>query len=154
MLDPERFSARQTEATINQFWNEHLTQIIARSLDGRRDGSARHLGTFELGHQRQIVFRDTQRCHFSRHGFILRQRTNLRDNGSVTGNPELTVKFRSPDLFFANAVTWKAANDDARSKFEEDIAPVVEHTTLGAGNKLAVYANPPSAKSLFSRSLR
>jgi hypothetical protein len=144
MLDPKRFDRLAPQRVVDQLWTTKLAGIIATHLDKRSDGGTRAKGLFDKTKQRKVVFRDTnETCLLDRQGYIFREHTRLKD-----GKPdrEVTLKFRSPDIFLA-AARMPATGD---SKFEEDITPVV----IVSSGKPAVarFATPPSMRSLFSAS--
>lgn len=144
MLDPAKF-AGPPQAIVDQFWKQVLTRVIAKRLDPKNNGEPRHKESFTLKHERLIVFRDTEACLLNGNGFSFRERTRLKD-----GRRELTLKFRTPDLFLAAQSQIGADDDDV--KFEEDIAPLVERTIAASGKESAAFARPPTMRSLFSRS--
>ena len=63
---------------------------------------------------------------------------------------ELTLKFRSPDVFLAADMGLKAKSDakEVDSKLEEDLGPLA----VRSGTELGVTAKPRNARSQFSRS--
>jgi hypothetical protein len=150
MLDPEKFNAQDVGATVDRFWDEALSKIIATELDKRRNGKPRHKGSFEEAKQRQLVFRDTQRCLLNGHGYIFRERIKLKKGQPDRDSREVTLKFRTPDLFLAAAVP---PAEGAKTKFEEDIAPLLVRKVDAAGKETAIFAQPPSMRSLFSVSI-
>ena len=144
MLEPKRFDRLAPQRVVDQLWTTKLTGIIGTRLDTRNDGGTRAKGKFDKSTQRRILFRDThESCLLDREGYIFRERVRQRD-----GKPdrEVTLKFRSPDMFLAAARTTKAGG----SKFEEDIAPLVAGSS-GKGGP-AKFVTPPSMRSLFSAS--
>jgi hypothetical protein len=72
---------------------------------------------------REILFYDTARFGLYESSFILRRRTPHRD-GWPTADPELTIKFRHPDLDKAAAVDVRPATERTyRVKFKEELLP-------------------------------
>jgi hypothetical protein len=73
---------------------------------------------------REILFYDTPRYALYESAFILRRRTPHRD-GWPTGDPELTIKFRHPDLDTAAAVNVRPATERTyRIKFKDELLPL------------------------------
>jgi hypothetical protein len=137
MLNPEKF-ASAPQRIVARFWDRVLKDVIATSLDRRKNDKRRHKGDFAPDQERIVVFRDTKGGELNANGYLLRERS--RRNG---GRRELTLKFRTPDIFLA-AQSWigTVAGDDV--EFEEDIAPLIKRTT---------FARPPTMRSMFSRSV-
>ena len=75
------------------------------------------------------------------------ERVDLDDNDRPASKPEVTLKFRSSDLFLAADMQLKAKAEGAESKFEEDTGPL---SLTNAGERFV--ASPRSARSQFSRS--
>ena len=114
MLNPAKF-AGPPQAIVKQLWGE-VTAVIEKHLGPTKDGEARHSASLALRQQRTVMFRDTEKCLLDRNGFSLRERIRLKD-----GRRDLTLKFRTPDIFLAAQSSIGA--DDNEIKFEEDIAP-------------------------------
>lgn len=57
-------------------------------------------------------------------------------------------------LFQAAMATFKGVNDNAKSKLEEDLTPLVERHTGPQGSIVVAFAQPPDMRSLFSVSVR
>jgi len=73
------------------------------------------------------------------------------EHNTRTNEIELTLKFRSPDIFLAAGMPLKAKNGarNVDSKIEEDLGPL----SVRGGSEGAV-AKPRSARSQFSRSTK
>lgn len=138
MLNPAKFTG-PPQAIVKQLWNE-LTVVIEKHL-----GSGRHRDSLALRQERTVMFRDTKTCLLNSNGLSLRERVRLKD-----GRRQLTLKFRTPDIFLAAQSSIGA--DDDEIKFEEDIAPLVQRTISASGKESATFVRPPSMRSLFSRS--
>ena len=151
MLEPERFAGGGRQDAINHFADGMLKPLIAAHVsEAAADDFAQK--DFDLDEQRLVRFWDTAACDLDKHGFALRERADLDPGGNASAERELTLKFRTVDLFLA-AETKLPAADGAKkpeSKFEEDVAPLAVHKGSGA----AVVANPPSTRSLYSRSTK
>jgi hypothetical protein len=143
MLDPAKFVGAR-KLIVERLWDEVITDIIATRLDRRNNGKLRHKKKLTPGPERHVVFRDTEGGLLNANGYLLRERMRVRD-----GRRELTVKFRTPDIFQA-AQSWIVAADDA--EFEEDIAPLIRRTFTPAGEVHVAFAQPPTMRSLFSQS--
>ena len=65
------------------------------------------------------------------------------------GDPEVTLKLRTPDLFVMASMRLRGRDDDADSKFEEDISPL---EVAVPGSRALAVADPPSMRSRFSQS--
>jgi hypothetical protein len=145
MLDPAKFGDAPAP-TIEQLWTKVIMDIIATALDRRNNGKPRHKKRFALGPERHVVFHDTKDGFLNVNGYLLRERTSLKD-----GRRELTVKFRSPDIFQA-AQSWIGAAG-GKAEFEEDIAPLIRRTFTRSGEVRVAFARPPTMRSLFSKSV-
>src|SRR5262249_42953794 len=99
---------------------------------------------------RIVRFWDTTECLLYRHGFAWRARAAIEEDGKRADKVEVTLKFRSPDVFLAASIPLKAKNDAKKvdSKLEEDLGPVAVRT----GPEGGVAAKPRNARSQFSRS--
>jgi len=145
MLNPAKFVGAP-KPIIARFWDRLLKNVIAEELDLRNNGKPRHKKEFAPGSERQVVFLDTDACSLNANGYLLRERTRMKD-----GRRELTVKFRTPDIFLA-AQSWiAAAGGDV--EFEEDIAPLIRRTFTRSGKVAVGFAKPPAMRSLFSHSV-
>jgi len=149
LLTPERFS-NSSAATVAAFWNDKLCPLIDDQLGSRNDGEARHHGWFGAPVERTIRFWDTRDGLFTRLDLALRERVTVLGS-QPTGLPEITVKLRMPDLFVVAATELPGSNADARTTFEEDIAPLeVDNPT--PGGRCVVIASKRSIRSRFSLS--
>jgi hypothetical protein len=153
LLDPAKFSGEQPEGIIGKFWDQQLKPIIAQRLDRRKNGEARDKGKFALDRERSVLFRDAGACVLNANGFSLRERVDLNNGQLDNSTRELTLKFRTPDIFLAGTSEIDAGGGKAKVKFEEDIAPLVEHTVAPSGKITAAFARPPSIRSVFSKSV-
>jgi hypothetical protein len=153
MLDPQKFSGAPTPDEANRFWGDMLKPIIERRLDARDDGEPRHKKKFKLDEERTVRFWDTDACDLDRHGYVLRERADVRDGREDPSRREVTLKLRTPDLFLAAGALLPAAGDDADEKFEEDIGVLLARAEDGPGVERIEVARPPSMRSLFSRSV-
>jgi hypothetical protein len=108
MLEPGKFDVKQPNGRVGEFWDEKLTKIIAEQLDKRKDGTSRHRGRLEDSVQRHVVFRDTSGCALNDHGYIFRERIKLANGQPNRKDREVTLKFRTPDLFLAASARPRA----------------------------------------------
>jgi hypothetical protein len=111
MLKAAKFAGPEKHllAVANQFWEE-LVEAIAPFVV-RVDGA---LDT--INKQRLVAFLDSQARHLCGGGYLFRVRRTL------TGSrPEVTLKFRHPDRYVAEARQMKGRRIRATVKFEEDI---------------------------------
>jgi hypothetical protein len=145
MLDPAKFDDAP-EPTIERLWGKVITDIIAAALDRRNRGKPRHKKSLAPGPERHVVFHDTKDGFLNANGYLLRERTSLKD-----GRRELTLKFRTPDIFQA-AQSWIGAAG-GKAEFEEDIAPLIRRTFARSGEVRVAFAHPPTMRSLFSKSV-
>ena len=136
LLNPAFFRDAMDTGIANAFLRDQLATIVRTRSDAplRRD--------FERKHRRGIRFYDTEGCVLDRARYALR----TRDAG---GDPEVTLKLRTSDLFVMASMRLRGRDDDADSKFEEDISPL--EVTVPGSRALAV-ADPPSMRSRFSQS--
>ena len=153
MLDPEKFSGTPSVDAANQFWKDMLKPIIEDRLDERNNGEPRHKNKFELDEERIVRFFDTGDCDLDRQGYVFRERFDLKNGHEDFSKREVTLKLRTPDLFIAAGTSMEAADDDAEEKLEEDIGVLLVRAKGGSGEEHAVVADPPSMRSLFSRSV-
>ena len=80
----------------------------------------------------------------------MRERVDLNNEGRPASEPEITLKFRSSDLFLtANMqLPARAGAKEVESKFEEDLGALAVRTASGE----ATVPLPRSSRSQFSRS--
>jgi hypothetical protein len=147
MLEPDRFAGDAPEEAIEDFISDQLGPAIRTSFG---DDAADELAAkgVDLEKRRSVLFRDTQGCMLNSNGFALRERVDLDEDGSRASDPEVTLKFRSPDLFLVTAMRLDAQAEEAETKLEEDIGPL----SLTKGPDDRVVSMPRSTRSQFSRS--
>jgi hypothetical protein len=155
MLAPGKFAGEDEAAkVVDRFWHEALKPIIDGRLDTRHDGTPRSKNAFKPdSEQRHVLFRDTEDCLLDHNGYSFRERVRLK-NGDEKSNREVTLKFRTPDLFLASETALKGSNEEASTKFEEDIAPVIVSTFDQSAHTSRVVVQPRSMRSLFSLSTK
>src|SRR5262249_16401184 len=155
MLAPGKFAGEDEVAkVVDRFWHEALKPIIDGRLDTRHDGTPRSKKAFKPdSEQRHVVFRDTEDCLLDHNGYSFRERVRLK-NGDEKSNREVTLKFRTPDLFLASETALKGRNEESSTKFEEDIAPVIVSTFDQSAHTSGVVVQPRSMRSLFSLSTK
>jgi hypothetical protein len=156
MLAPGKF-AREDEAAkvVDRFWHEALKPVIDGRLDTRDDGTPRSKKAFKPdSKQRHVLFRDTEDCLLDHNGYSFRERVRLKDREENSSNREVTLKFRTPDLFLASETALKGSKEESSTKFEEDIAPVIVLTFDQSAHTSQVVVQPRSMRSLFSLSTK
>lgn len=150
MLGPEHFAGGDSQAVVDRL-DEALKPLIAAQVsnDAERDFSKRE---FKLDKRRTVRFWDTATCGLDGAGFALRERADLDDQDRASDDRELTLKFRTVDLFLAAQTPLPAMEGakDPESKLEEDVAPLAVRRSDGSG----VVGDPPSTRSLYSRSTK
>jgi hypothetical protein len=126
MLRPKLFTGggRALFAHAHALWRDVAAKVGPLAL-----GAAGDLSRIKT--QRLITFHDTAKRQLNDGGYILRERR--AENGS---GREITLKFRHPDRFLAEAREMHTKASKAKTKFEEDIkAPFVSlysfSTTVG-----------------------
>jgi hypothetical protein len=150
LLDGRRFKGAQPAAVVAALWQQRIIPIIANRLDATKSGKPRHRKEFAETERRQVRFYDTGARHLSDVGFSLRERAEQ----PAAGLPELTLKLRTPDLLIAAATDLPGVAADAKSKFEEDIAPLIV-AAGGPGHETHVCAAVPATSwSRFSVSTK
>jgi hypothetical protein len=156
MLAPSKFVAAEDPGkVVDRFWRQALKPIIDGRLDPRHDGTPRSKKAFKPdSKERHVLFRDTKDCVLDRNGYSFRERVRLRNGGEDSSSREVTLKFRTPDLFLASETALKGSSDDASTKFEEDIAPVIASGLDQSTGTSRVVVQPRSMRSLFSLSTK
>lgn len=146
MLQQEHFAG----GTPAQGVTGLVDQLVPAVRGSFGDDAADELGRkgFELKERRLVRFWDTRACTLGGDGFALRERVDLDQHGRPADEHELTLKFRSPDLFLAAAM---GLDDHAgKSKFEEDVGALA----VRDASKQMVVAVPASSRAQFSRSFK
>jgi hypothetical protein len=114
ILKPERFSELEGFHDFGKVLRE-----VAREVDV----SLSHKPRTDEHRLREVLFYDTARFALYESAFILRRRTPHRD-GWPTADPELTIKFRHPDIDAAAAVDVRPATERSYEvKFKEELLP-------------------------------
>ncbi len=146
MLEPEHFAGGAPADAVDQFMRDQVVPAIRESFGGDAADELARKGV-DLEKHRSVRFLDTQGCALNANGFALRERVDLDDDDRPASKPEMTLKFRSADLFLAADMRLEAEAEGAESKFEEDVGPL---SLTNAGKRFV--ASPRSARSQFSRS--
>jgi hypothetical protein len=147
ILQPQHFSSAQA---FVDFW--HLVKSTAKKFDVKVQQAE---DAFE-SQVREVLFYDTEDFALYKNHFILRLRTHYK-GGWPQGIPELTFKFRHPDLNEAAAVDVHPATSGgiARIKFKEELLPLRE--TLGGARSIfshnCVLAKPREALEMAVKDL-
>jgi hypothetical protein len=147
MLKPEQFSGADSKQAVKRFAIEQLVPAVRAQWNS--DAAAKLQDDLKP-HERIVRFKDSASCLLSRRGFSWRERVDLKDDGTRSDKAEMTLKFRSPDLLLASAISLKVRNESGndKSKLEEDLSPLA----VRDGSATGLVANPRSARSQFSRS--
>ena len=151
MLEPEHFSGGAPGQVAGRFARDQLGPAVRRSFGDEAADELSEKG-LDLDERRSVRFWDTATCVLIDHGFALRERVDLDEDERPQSGPEITLKFRSPDLFLAAAMRLdaRAGANEVESKFEEDVGAFAIRTAAGA----AIVATPRSSRSQFSRSTK
>jgi hypothetical protein len=149
MLIPERFAGGAPQQALRRFVRDQLEPAVRRTFGDEAADELKEKG-FDLDERRAVRFWDTDGCALIKSGFALRERVDLNNEGRPASKPEITLKFRSSDLFLtANMqLAARAGAKDAESKFEEDLGALAVRTASGE----AIVSMPRSSRSQFSRS--
>jgi hypothetical protein len=148
LLKPTKFAGGPSVALANNFWNHHLKPIIRGGLDQRSGGKAWDKGNFASARIRSVCFWDTKSHVLASCDLSLRQRGKASDPG---GEQEMTLKLRTSDLFISALTAVTGSRPGAKTKLEEDIAPLqVKLSQSTPGRK--VVADYGATRSRFSRS--
>jgi hypothetical protein len=148
LLDPAPFARKPYAKAARTFWSRDLKPIIKKALDAK-DGSSRAEGALRLEKERIVLFLDTKEGHLARRGVALRIRTRFKD-GELEEVPEITLKFRTPDVMLAAAYRDAAKRFGGATVLEDDIAPM----QVGRSRKPAATAKPHTTYSRFSVSTK
>lgn len=115
LLRPERFTSPQA---FKDFW--HVVKGVAAENDVRIEEAENAF----VNQVREVLFFDTPAYDLYNNHFIVRLRTLYHD-GWPMGTPELTVKFRHPELERAAAVDIRPAlAGETRIKFKQELLPL------------------------------
>ena len=111
MLQAAKFAGPEKHllAVADELWEELVGAIapFVVRVDGALD---------TISKQRLVAFLDSQARHLCRGGYLFRVRRTLEGS-----RPEVTLKFRHPDRYVAEARQMKSRRIRATVKFEEDI---------------------------------
>ena len=135
----ERFTTDQLVPAVGSRWNlDAANELMRKKL--------------EVGERRIVRFWDSGECLLYQHGYAWRERVDTDEHDTRANEIELTLKFRSPDMFLAAGMPLKAKNGarNVDSKIEEDLGPV----SVRGGPEEGAVAKPRSARSQFSRSTK
>jgi hypothetical protein len=151
MLVEEHFGGGTPEQSVDRFVRDQLEPAVRRNFGAEAADELAREG-LDLDERRLVRFWDTDACALIKHGFALRDRVDLDADDRPATKGEITLKFRSPDLFLAASTRLDAhaGAEDPESKFEEDIGALA---VRGAAEE-AVVAVPRSSRSQFSRSTK
>ncbi len=149
LLDQAAFAGKAYEKAAKAFWSGQLKLLIATTLDAKDGKASRAEGALKLKKRRVVFFLDTKEGLLARRGIALRSRACFK-NGALSGLPELTLKFRTPDLLRAVEYRRVADEHEGKTVLEEDIAPF----QIARKGRPAVVAKPRSTYSRFSVSTK
>jgi len=145
LLDPDVFAGKAPDKAAKNFWSRRLKPLIEETLGAPSNGQSRAEGELELKKQRIITFFDSKKHILHKNGFALRKRTTLK-NGAPDGPPEVTLKFRTPDMLLAAEYCQAAKEGAGETTFEEDIAPL----QVSRGKKGVAVPDPRATYSRFA----
>ena len=120
---------------------QSLTKIIDTRL-GKKSDTSRAKGKLTPDKRRQVAFLDAGERLLDSLGLNLRLRSDLDDDGKAKGSPEITLKFRSPDILLT--AEYRRIATAERTILEEDIAPL---QIKRSGKAMAT----PKPRSFYSR---
>jgi hypothetical protein len=149
LLDQTAFSGKAYEKAAKAFWSGQLKPLIATTLDAKDGKASRAEGALKLKKRRVVFFLDTKEGLLARRGIALRSRAYFK-NGALSGLPEVTLKFRTPDLLRAVEYRRVADEHEGTTVLEEDIAPF----QIARKGRPAFVAKPRSTYSRFSVSTK
>ncbi len=149
LLDPAAFAGKPYEEAAQAFWRDKLKPLIDDSLDPKLGGGGRAEGALKLKKRRLVFFLDTAEGHLADRKIALRSRA-LFEDGEFEEVPEVTLKFRTPDILRSVEYRHVAYTHDGKTVLEEDIAPL--QVQRGDGSTTA--AKPRSIRSQFSVSTK
>jgi hypothetical protein len=113
MLQAAKFAGPEKHllAVADELWGELVGAIapFVVRVDGALD---------TISKQRLVAFLDSRARHLCAGGYLFRVRRTLEGS-----RPEVTLKFRHPDRYVAEARQMKSRRIRATVKFEEDIKP-------------------------------
>ncbi|MDX2155212.1 MAG: hypothetical protein SFW09_01785 [Hyphomicrobiaceae bacterium] len=154
LLDPAAFDAWDSEGGPERLWSGRIVPAIDKRLGLRSNGKPRYKGSLAAPKRRLVQFSDTEDGLLAANGFSLRRRSRPAAGEAAEDAVELTLKLRTPDHVVAALIELPANGAGARSKLEEDIAPLALVATGVRHGDGAILADPPSIHSRFSRSTR
>jgi hypothetical protein len=156
LLDAKLFAKPPTLALANEIWRRHLLPIVVKHLGRAALGRGKGGRVFDRIVQREVVFWDTRQGHLAAGSFSLRQRDDLDGDGKKRSKSasEITLKLRTPDLFIAAASKLPGRGAKARTKLEEDIAPLAVKPAAKGKEKTVRVHQTRSIRSRFSLSTK
>ena len=151
MLVEEHFVGEALQGGVDLFIRDQLVPAVRTSFGGKAADELTEKGV-ELDERRIVRFWDTETCALSGHGFALRERVDLDADDRPASEREITLKYRSPDLFLVagTRLDARAGADDPDTKLEEDVGALA----VRVATEEAVVAMPRSTRSQFSRSTK
>jgi hypothetical protein len=149
MLESVHFAGGAPGQAVDRFVRDQLEPAVRQSFGAEAADELKEK-RLDLDERRRVRFWDTADCALIRSGFALRERVDLNEDGRPASEAELTLKFRSSDLFLAASMRLeaRAGTKDVESKFEEDLGALAVRSASGD----AIVAMPRSSRSQFSRS--
>lgn len=151
LLNSSKFVDPPSKKVANAFWYELISPIITNQLDEHEDGQSRALQEFDPPRERNIRFWDTPDCLLTTSDFALRSRIDATNGKANSTEKEITLKLRMEHYFVVASTSLPGADDQAaRTRFEEDIAPL--EVKPPAPDALVVFPTKHSIRSRFSLS--
>jgi hypothetical protein len=125
LLDLKQFPAAAAGEAAARLWECHLKPIIATRMDPRRNGGSRAEGALASADARIVRFHDCRGRLLGASGFILRERLwPLTAEAATDAERQVTLKLRLPDYTVVAGISLPGSVAGARTKLEEDIAPL------------------------------
>jgi hypothetical protein len=149
LLDQAGFLGKPFPEAARAFWHDRLKPLIDDTLDAKEGNRSRAEGALRLKKRRRVLFLDTKDGLLANRKIALRSRTLFQD-GEFQDAPEVTLKFRTPDLLRAAEYCRIADEGNDETILEEDIAPF----QVARANKPIAVAKPLSIRSQFSVSTK
>jgi hypothetical protein len=145
MLEPAHFAGGAAQEAVDEFLRDQMVRAIRESFGGDAADELSREGV-DLEKHRSVRFLDTQGCVLNGNGFALRERVDLDDNDRPASKPEITLKFRSSDLFLAADMRLKAKNGGRREQVRGRHRPAFTDERRRAVRRLA----PISSESVLA----
>lgn len=141
------FAGTDPQAALDAIWQQQIKAAVG-PFASIADAPIAIINT------RHVQFHDTSTGDLAKAAISLRIRAAPSSGAGQADAIELTAKLRVADLFVAALSELPGTAEKARSKLEEDIAPLATLVQGDDGRRHVVLAEPRSMRSRFSRSTR